>query len=194
MLYIGIDPGEKWCGFAALDVTSEGIVRVEARTYSVSERGGYLQTAHDLIDLLPHARKTHVIVEDFRIRKAGHQRFSSGDTLRFIGALEFGAKSVDAFEFFLIPPSDHGAQETRELFGPILQTYRRKTWPRPSHPAWNHCLSAWRVLGHHLFKTDPDILLRLRQTKKSHRIDQWLPVLLRSKDHEHIAPAACWIK
>jgi hypothetical protein len=192
MLYIGIDPGESWCGFAALDVTSSGVVRVEARTYSVTARKGYLQMAHDIMDLLPHARKATIVCEDFRIRRSGHQAFNAGNTLRFIGALEFGVKSVDAFEFFLIPPNDHSERETKELFGRVLFHYRQQ-WPKPRDAAWKHCLSAWRVLGHHLFAHERDLLLRIRHAKRSRRCDRWLPVSVR--DHkEHIAPAARWIR
>ena len=191
MLYIAIDPGESWCGFAALEVTSKNEVRVEARTYSVKARHGYLRMVHDIVDLLPHARPAHVIAEDFQIRHSGHQRFSRGNTLRFLGALEFGVTSVDAFQFFLIPPNDHGEQETKELFGRVLSSYR-KTWPKRKHPAWGHCVSAWRVLGNHLFQHDRDLLLRLLKEKKSHPYPQWLPALVRAPQVEHIAPAAIW--
>lgn len=193
MLYIGIDPGEAWCGFSALEITSEGVVRVEARTYSVTSHGGYLRMAHDLVDLLPHARRAHIVCEDFRIRRSGHQKFSAGNTLRFLGALEYGVTSVDAFKFFLVPPNDHGEQETRELFGRILNKYR-KTWARPRHAAWGHCLSSWRVLGRHLMEYEKGLLLDLHKVKKSHRCDRWLPVGLKSQRHEHVAPAARWLK
>lgn len=193
MLYVGIDPGESWCGFAALEVTSRNEVRVEARTYSVKARGGYLHTAHDILDLLPHARQAHVICEDFRIRRSGHQRFSHGDTLRFLGALEYGVSSVDAFKFFLVPPNDHGERETKELFGRVLFSYR-KSWPRNRNHAWGHCISAWRVLGNHLFHHDRDLLMRLLKRKRSHRCDQWLPSLARTEYRECIAPAGIWIK
>lgn len=192
MLYVGIDPGESWCGFAALDTTNKE-VRVEARTYSINAHGGYLRMAHDLIDLIPHNRPCHIIAEDFRIRRSGHQRFSRGDTLRFLGALEFGASSVDAFKFYLIPPNDHGKYETSEFFGRVLASYRR-TWPQRNHHTWGHCLSAWRVLGQHLFHHERDLLLRLHQKKRSHRCDQWLPALVRQPKFEHIAPAGIWVK
>lgn len=193
MLYIGIDPGDVWCGFAALEVTSDNVVRVEARTYSITARDGYLQMAHDIIDLLPHARRAHIVCEDFRIRRSGHQHFNAGNTLRLLGALEFGVTSVDAFKFFLVPPNDKGDAETRELFGSVLWNYRRQ-WPRPRHAAWGHCVSAWRVLGHHLLAHEQELLLKLHKVKKSHRCDRWLPVSLKSQRHEHVAHAAKWIK
>lgn len=192
MLYVGIDPGESWCGFAALDIRDRR-VRVEARTYSVKAHGGYLQMARDLIDLIPHNRPTHVICEDFRIRRSGHQRFNRGDTLRFLGALEYGVATVDAFQFYLVPPNDHGEQETKELFGRVLRHYRT-TWPRKKHHAWGHCLSAWRVLGHHLFRHDRDLLAHLHTKKKSRRCDQWLPALIRSPESEHMAPSGLWAR
>ncbi len=193
MLYIGIDPGESWCGFAALETTSRNEVRVESRTYSIKAHGGYLQMVHDLMDLLPRTRGVHVACEDFRIRRSGHQAFNRGDTLRFLGALEFGVSSIDGFTFSLIPPNDHGERETRELFGRVLFNYR-KTWPRNRHHAWGHCLSAWRILGNHLFHHERDLLLKLLQRKRSHQCDQWLPALVRSQKQEHVAPAAIWIR
>lgn len=193
MLYIGIDPGESWCGFAALDLTSKREVRVEARTYSVKAHGGYLHMARDILDLLPHARQAHVACEDFRIRHSGHQQFNRGNTLRFLGALEYGVASVDAFRFFLIPPNDHGRRETRELFGRVFFNYQ-KAWPDRRHSAWGHCVSAWRVLGNHLFHHDRDLLMRLLQKQRSHRCDQWLPALACDSGADHIAPAASWIK
>lgn len=192
MLYVGIDPGEVWCGFAALDLTGSGSVRVEARTYSVKAHGGYLRMAQDIMNLIPHNRPTQIICEDFRIRRSGHQHFNRGDTLRFIGALEYGASMIDAFQFSVIPPNDHGAQETKELFGRILFSYR-KTWPRHKHHAWGHCISAWRVLGHHLFHHQQDLLIRLRQRKHSHQCDRWLPALVRIPSAEHVAPAGQWM-
>jgi hypothetical protein len=192
MLYVGIDPGEAWCGFAAMDVTGT-VVRVEARTYSVTAHGGYLQMAQDLMNLIPHNRPTQIVCEDFRIRRSGHQRFNRGDTLRFIGALEYGVAMVDAFQFTVIPPNDRGEQETKELFGRILHSYR-KSWPRRRHHAWGHCVSAWRVLGHHLFQHERDLLLKLHQRHRSHRCDQWLPALVRVPQVEHIAPAGRWIR
>jgi hypothetical protein len=192
MLYIGIDPGEAWCGFAALDVSPSG-VRTEARTYAVKAHGGYLGMTRDILDLLPHARPTQIVVEDFRIRRSGHQHFNAGHTLRFLGALEYGISEITAFSFFLIPPNDRGKQETRELYGRIFPAYHRQ-WPRPKHTAWGHCLSAWRVLGHHLFQHDRDVLLELHGHQKSHRCSQWLPALVRAPKNEHIAPAAWWVK
>jgi hypothetical protein len=187
MLYIGIDPGAAWCGFAALDATT---YRVEARTYSVKAHGGYLCMVRDLLDLLPHNRPTTIIAEDFRIRRSGHQRFDPGHTLRFLGALEFGCSQIDAFEFYTVPPNDNGERETRELYGVILQRYRRH-WPRPRHAAWGHCLSAWRVLGRHLMRYDHGMLMHLHQHQGSHRSSQWLPSL--QKHGDHCAPAATWI-
>lgn len=193
MLYVGIDPGESWCGFAALDVTARGGVRVEARTYSIKAHDGYLSMAHDLLNLIPHNRPTHIVCEDFRIRRSGHQHFNRGDTLRFLGALEYGVSCIDAFSFSVVPPNDNGERETKELFGRIFHSYRH-TWPRRKHHAWGHCVSAWRVLGQHLFRNERDLLVKLLQRKRSHQCDQWLPANIRSPKYEHVAPAATWIR
>ena len=190
MLYIGIDPGEAHLGFAALEVTQGGEVRVEARTYNVEVRG-YIQMAADIMDLLPHAKRTHIVCEDFRIRRAGHQTGSAGVTLRLLGALEFGTSQVREFSFSTVPPNDNMEAETRELFGRVLFNYRNH-WPKSRHSAWRHCLSAWRVLGHHLFMTERELLLALHKKKRSHTCSRWLPVS--GKKSDHVAEAAVWIK
>lgn len=197
MLYIGIDPGEAWCGFAALEIALETqfvSVRAEARTYSVKHRGGYLAMANDLFQLLPHQRPTILIAEDFQIRHSGHQRFNHGDTLRFLGALEFGATFVKQFNFALIPPNDRAKQETRDLFGPGIRSYARK-WPKPGHAAWHHCLSAWRVIGQYLLINQCDVLQRMHKLTHVRRCDRWIPVSMGDVNkHEHIAPAARWME
>lgn len=190
MLHVGIDPGTSWCGFAALDFTSDGTIRVEARTYDVAAHGGYLGMARDILDLLPHARRAHIAVEDFRIRGAGHQRANHGDTLRFIGALEFGIEAIDLFSISFIPPSNNGVKESDKLFGRVLSRYRKR-WPRSRAPAWQHCSSAWRVLGHHLLKDHESRLAEINTTiRTSTKCFQWLPSLSRKPDY--IADAAIW--
>lgn len=191
MLYIGIDPGEAWCGFAALDVISSTAIRVEARTYSVTVRGGYLNMVNSILDLLPHNRPTTIIAEDFQIRHTRHQSFNHGNTLRFLGALEHGVSEIDAFQFSLIPPSDHGERETRGLFGHVLFNYRDR-WPRARSAPWNHCLSAWRAIGIYLLQNEQSTLLSLRKVKRSSKCQRWLPAA--TKGNEHIAPPAWWIK
>lgn len=192
MLYIGIDPGDVWCGFAALETTPEGVIRVEARTYDVENHHGYIGMATDIIDLLPHAKRTHIVCEDFRIRKVGHQSFGAGNTLRFLGALEYGARQVKAFSFSTIPPNDKVEELTRELYGRVLFNYRNH-WPKSRHAAWRHCLSAWRVLGQYLMTHDRAVLEMLHKKKKSHPCPQWLPANQRV-GRDRIAEAATWIK
>lgn len=191
MLYIGIDPGEQWCGFAAFEITSDNVVRVEARTYSIGLRKGWLRMARDIVALLPHSRRAIIVIEDFQIRKAGHQRFNRGETLRFIGALQYGLGSVDSFTVYFESPRDPRIKETQMMFGRALQRYRRK-WPRRHDKAWNHCMSAWRVLGSYLLRTQPDILQQIHGLKSVHPCHQWLPSASYHPKKEHIAPAAIW--
>lgn len=191
MLYIGIDPGEAHVGFAALEITASGEVRVEARTYNVEGHGGYIGIASDIIDLLPHAKRTHIACEDFRIRKVGHQVHSAGVTLRLIGALEYGAAHVREFSFSTVQATDQVETITREFYGRVLFNYRNH-WPKFRHSAWRHCLSAWRVLGQHLFMVEREVLVRLHKKKRSHACERWLPVS--GKKNDHIAEAAWWIK
>jgi hypothetical protein len=189
MLWVGIDPGEKHCGFAALEITSDEVIRVESRTYDVAAHGGYLEMAKSIVDLLPHARRANVVCEDFRIRKAGHQRFSSGDTLRMIGAIEMAVRSLNQYEFALIPPAD-APDAAFKLFGKIIVKYKAK-WPRTHHPNWLHCLSAWRVLGLHLMSTTQDTLMQFHDCTRVREVDRWLPTSALRTDH--VADAMEWI-
>jgi len=189
-LYIGIDPGDAWCGFAALETTPEGAIRVESRTYDVKNHHGYIGMATDIIDLLPHAKRTHIVCEDFRIRRQGHQAFGAGNTLRLLGALEFGASQIKAFSFSTVAPTDNVEDITRELFGRVLFNYR-SDWPKSRHASWRHCLSAWRVLGQYLITHDRAVLEILHKKKRSHSCPQWLPVNQRV-GRDRVAEAAEW--
>lgn len=191
MLYVGIDPGESWCGFAALEITSDNVVRVEARTYNVALHKGWCRMARDLINVLPHSRQAKIICEDFQIRRSGHQRFNHGDTLRFLGALEYAVSNVPFFDFDLEPPSDSAIKAVPKLFGKSWVKYRSR-WPKKSHPAWNHCASAWRVLGSNLLRTDSAVLAGLHRYRRSLPRDQWLPSGILVREEEFIAPAALW--
>lgn len=192
MLYIGIDPGETWCGFAALETTPEGVIRVEARTYDVENHHGYIGMATDIIDLLPHAKRTHIVCEDFRIRRQGHQTFSAGNTLRLLGALEYGASQVKAFSFSVEAPTDKFEQINHQLYGRILRNYRNH-WPKSRHTSWHHCLSAWRVLGQYLMMHDRGVLQILHKKKRSHPCQQWLPANQRV-GRDRVAEAAVWCR
>jgi hypothetical protein len=185
MLYVGIDPGEVWCGFAALLFDANGDIRAEARSHSIAAHGGYLGMVRDLVDLIPHARQTRLIVEDFRIRASGHQRFNHGNTLRMLGALEYASSKIPTFSWYLVSPGS--SRDTHNLFGKTLRNYHKR-WPNPGDDAWTHCMSAWRVLGHHLLKHDTAGLTRLRMCKPV-RVSRWLPLGCNT-DHDLIAPAA----
>lgn len=191
MLYVGIDPGEKWCGFAALDITSDGEIRVEARTYNVAIHKGWCQMAGDLIGLLPHNRPIRLVCEDFHIRGSGHQRFSRGDTLRFLGALEYAASRISFFDFALESPSDRAIKTVPLLFGKSWARYRMK-WPKRNHPAWNHCASAWRVLGNNLLRTDSAVLANIHEMRQSVPRSQWLPSGVLDRVEEYMAPSHTW--
>lgn len=191
MLYVGIDPGEQWCGFAALEITSDDVVRVEARTYSIRLRHGWLRMARDLVALLPHSRPATIVCEDFQVRKVGHQRFNHGDTLRFIGALQYGFGSVRFHTFHLESPNDRGRKEVPMMFGNAFIRYRNR-WPHARDSEWNHCVSAWRVLGSFLLRHDPEALQRIHRLKRSHPAQRWIPSGSYHPKKEHIAPAAIW--
>lgn len=190
MLCVGIDPGEAWCGFAVLDVSKDS-VRAEARTYSVKAHGGYIGMVRHFMDILPHVRKTRIIVEDFRIRRVGHQSFNRGATLRLMGALEYAVSKVPAFSWYLVPAGNHH-KENRLLFGNVLDYYRQ-LWPDRGQKEWDHCLSAWRVVGRHLISSDLNVLPTLRKNRIARnmvRTSRWLPAARVRGDL--VAPAVQW--
>lgn len=145
MIVLGIDPGEAWCGFAALQMERR-FLRVQASTFSTDNRNVFrmVQT------LLPFPKYENVTVvcEDFQVRPVGHQRFTRGQTLRLIGALEYHVIN-QGWLWRLIPPGKW-QRELPQIFGNNFLSSYREHWPDKTNPQWDHCLSAWRVIGRYL--------------------------------------------
>lgn len=189
MLYVGVDPGEQWCGVAVLDTGTTRVVRAESRVYAIKQRG-YIGVVDHLMDILPHARRTTMIVEDYRVRGSGHQRFGRADTLRMIGALEYAVHQLPAYTWAMIAPGSDS--EVRLLFANTIDQYRAR-WPETGDKRWRHCFSAWRVLGRYLMGHQTQLLkeLRSKQTAKTlHSVQRWLPTARKPRDL--IAPAMAW--
>ena len=191
MLYVGIDPGERWVGMAILALRSDGSADTDSRVYDVANHGGYVGMTKDIIGMIPHNAPTMMVVEDFQIRTVGHQTFGRGTTLRMIGALEYAVDKIRQFTWDMVPPGDH--LEAIELFGkPLWNT--AKGWPTKRRWAeqWHHCLSAWRVLGHHLMHRHPSTLLGLQECVRVRDTTRFVPVIGGRGDL--IATPVSWVR
>lgn len=155
MRFIGVDPGDRWVGYAVLSVefgvrskiyTSCGVLDLELR--------GIAGAAGFIYDALP----AELAVEDYRVRPQGFNKFSRGATLRLIGALEYIVAARSGHSLLLIPPASPDA-ELKELRLDGWLNDWREDWPRPKDPAWDHARSAWRVLARALLREDSSLLL-----------------------------------
>lgn len=155
MIVVGIDPGDAWCGFVALNLEKR-FIRIESRTYAREPRPLYRMT-DALLPFHPSDRIT-VVVENYQMRGVGHQRFSQGHTLRLLGALEYVC-AKNRWDWHVVPPGPW-KREVPNIFGAFVPSYREH-WPDNGSAEWDHCLSAWRVLGRYLMR------------------DQFLPMLAR---------------
>jgi hypothetical protein len=174
--YIAIDPGEVWLGMAALEINLDGVL-AESRVLHLPSRPHIGSVIDDLAIHFPAT----IICEDYRVQPVGHQRFSGGDTLKVIGALEAHALNSGC-RFFTIQPGS--ADEVEDLFGGWMQEWREQFQVASQ---WRHAMSAWRVLGRHLMSTDLPFLTNLRMTHGD-LMKPWLSTY-RRQPHDLIAPA-----
>lgn len=156
---IAIDPGERWTGFGILSLDNRGRRFGDMGFLDGKEDFYY---AVDFLDrLVGYYRPNYVIVEDFQTRPVGHQRFSKALTARLIGAMEYTVRKYEGTEWRMEQPGDP-VKGLKLLKLSQTMMYWKQVWPKPSDRSWNHAMSAWRVLGQHLIRTDPDLLRSLR--------------------------------
>lgn len=187
---LAYDPGEVWFGMAALDInTRTGLVSAETRVLHMPSR-----SFRAVIDeaLPERTLPADIVCEDYRVRPVGHQRWSSGDTLKAIGALRYIAEGSLASSWQVVPPGN-ATSELPELVGSLLSTWQ-EVFERAHDAEWNHAFSAWRVLLRYLMKNDPALLMRMRSVKFQKTWKErahWLPVTAR-KPKDLLAPACVW--
>jgi hypothetical protein len=185
---LAFDPGEVWFGFAALLLdTRKNVVRAETRVLHVPSRSFHGTVNEATFMGLP----ADVVCEDYRVRPVGHQRWSSGTTLRLMGALQYVTESNDASSWQTVPPGS--VREVSELCGPLLDRWREH-FHANGNAEWDHAFSAWRVMLRHLMKTEPDLLMRMRHPTTPHQFEltpHWLPVTSK-RPRDLLAPAARW--
>lgn len=155
MLFVGIDPGERWCGLATLEIERNRYARTNAAVYDLTDNV-LGELVHKITNIAHHNGHIRYVIEDFQVRPVGHQSFTRGNTLRFIGALEYALYLRDITPRYIKP----GKPEEALRILPILQTWN--TGETRGDTRWKHALSAWRVLGLHLLTTLPLVVDRLR--------------------------------
>lgn len=143
-VWIAIDPGERWCGYATLRY-----FRTEWR----ADTGVFDTSEHPFVELvnalLFDTYRSHVIVETFQARKA----FINLDTVKLIGALKYAALSRDSY-FGEVRTGD--PDKELEMLGlGVLVAIWSKRWPfMTNNSRWHHARSAWRIMGQWLLQNN----------------------------------------
>lgn len=147
MTLIGVDPGEVHTGVVILH-------RGEAKSFIVNNNGDLYLPARWLN--LREDDSLYLVVEDYRVRPVGHQKFTDAKTARLIGALAFLSERK-GWGFSLVNP-----ESPDKLVGLGLFKAAKASQPKDmSAKLWVHVLSAWRIVGYYLLTHDPDELRRL---------------------------------
>lgn len=180
MIYIGIDPGDRWQGFAMLEVA-----QAQCNAYTaVYDRN--VRSLSELIDLLiPVGHDVTVAIEEYRIRPQGFNRFASIDTPKLIGALEY--RTLCLLDSRVIFVAAANPIELNEF--PVADVVNFALNNAIKHsPQWDHARSAWRVLATCLMKTNVQLLMTIR---KPYRL-QRPPKIRRIGLDDLIAPIVSW--
>lgn len=159
--FVGIDPGDRWCGYATLRITptetglhafaQSGVFDRRARTFP-----GLVQA------LIPAKRHVHyVAIEDYRERPVGHRSWQLAETPELIGALRYLALERQHL-LWRVAASDPTIALEELGFFQLAPFMRRPTGN--SAVSWDHALSAWRVLLRMLAKINVPLLSKLRTT------------------------------
>lgn len=155
-IIIGIDPGEKYTGLAALTLTpnlSGGCA------FTAVMEGDLLQPARWLDEVLgdytlDSLDVIHVVCEEFRIRPHKYESFASGGTLQLIGALRYVGETKEDYGFMLRPAQLIPLEQMKKTsLYKWLHDWKR-TWPSNTARCWRHAIDAWRVILHHALTSE----------------------------------------
>lgn len=164
MRLTAIDPGDRWVGLASL--------------HSMPERGGIkyglnigvmdrsTRSLREAVDNALRSRPEHLIVEEFRARPQGHQRFSELKTPRLIGALEYASPGPVHF----VPAGNADEDVPRLLGRDLMKMWKGGMDARgfgQDFTLWRHGWSAWRALALYILKNDVSLLERLRSAGRT---------------------------
>jgi len=177
-IWVGIDPGSAWTGYACVVRHKK---QYTLQTCSISTSNGLHRITSILQKHFGLFDEGHVWAEDFKLRPLGHQQFNRGGTLRLLGSLEFVTRQEE-FGWDLIQPGDIEGDLKGLGFVKWLKKWK-KMWPSADRGQWGHAFSAWRVLGMGLVRNgnredDKALLKVLRRPPKPHRSEYAVPALL----------------
>lgn len=178
---LAFDPGDVWCGMAALDWDNGEDIVAESRVIHLASRSllGFLR----YIDFMLPA---YVVCEDFRVQAVGHNRFSAGHTLRLIGALETITVLNPKSRWAIVPPGN-AKREVPELFNGWYERWEAFRNDRDAN--WRHAQSAWRVMGRFLMSDHPKLLRILRKEHRVQPMKPWLGIEHIDRRHDLTSPA-----
>lgn len=155
--WVGIDPGERWTGFALIGVNPEEKIRF-VQTGVVDGLNDLYRPVEILQDFL--CRRTHVVCERYNVRPLGYQSFTPALTARLIGALEYVTLINKAH--WSEEAAGDPTSELPRLVGSFIDEWQRG-WIRPRAPEWHHARAAWRVLARSLMRDHTAILGQIRR-------------------------------
>lgn len=194
--FIGIDPGDVWCGYAMLEYDPQNkgdrYFLTEARTFHVPSRQSLLEVTHDVMFALPSV----VIAENYQVRPVGYNRFNKGGTLRLLGALELATGQSLASSWNMVPPASW-EKELPKLVPTMFKTWTTD-WPLlpKRRKDWGHAMSAWRVLLRYMMQHHPTVLEALRDAQCIASYKRVRSPLYasdrRTSVHDLAAPTAKW--
>jgi hypothetical protein len=182
---LGVDPGDRWVGLAALDITGNqwsawtGVLDIKFRTMQ--------EAIHEIMRPSPLG----MIVERYQQRPVGHQRFVSPKTPKLIGALEYIMQERGG-GFHEVQPNSPLDLQHMPMYRKI-EAWRPK-WQHCHHQNWTHALSAWRVLSIWMMEALPELAMLLHQDKGKVTFNpvKWLGDPLTVAGHDLIALPATW--
>jgi len=152
--WLAVDPGDRWAGFARLAI-NQGAAMAETGVLDVAKR-----SFRDTVDfLLGGAFRGTLVVEQYRQRPQGHNAFDGGETLQLMGALRYFADARSC-AWALVPAGDPDRELPMLGLDGFVERYRRY-WPDKGNQKWQHARAAWRHLGMHLLKAQPELMLAL---------------------------------
>jgi hypothetical protein len=141
-MWIAIDPGERWCGYATLRYFRKEW-RADTGVFDTGEH-----PFPELVNaLLFDTYRSYVVVESFQARKS----YINLDTVKLIGALKYAALSRES-QFAEVRAGDPDKEIPLLGLGTLVAIWAKK-WPfMTNNSRWHHARSAWRIMGQWLLQ------------------------------------------
>lgn len=181
-VWIAIDPGERWCGYAILRY-----FRAEWR----ADTGVLDAHEHPFVELINtllfDTYRSHVIVEQFQARTP----YIDLTTVKIIGALKYVALGRDSY-FGEVRAGDPDKELELLGLGVFVSGWQKK-WTTPSHARWHHARSAWRIMGQWLLQNNMSVFQSVVSTEQSNfKIERRVRELDVHRPGDLRAPTMTW--